>query len=47
LKILESMDILSGNILRLTSVIVISNICVMAVTGLVVQRFLKEEHNDD
>lgn len=47
LKILDSLEILNGNIIRLTSVIVLSNICVMAVTGVVVERLLKKEPEDD
>lgn len=46
-KIIDSMGVLSGNIFKLTIVIVLSNICVMTVTGIVVQLFLKKEHIDD
>lgn len=46
-KIIDSMDILSGSFIKLTSVIVISNIFVMAVTGMVVQFFVKKDAADD
>ena len=46
-KILNSMDILSGNILKILSVLIISNILVMAVTGKVVQMLLKKGETYD
>ena len=41
-QILDSMDVLSGSLIKLVAVIVLSNVCVMSVTGLVVQSFLKK-----
>jgi len=46
-KIIDSMDVLSGNILKLIALLIISNLLVMAVAGKVVQIFLKKEHIDD
>lgn len=46
-KVLDSLDILSGNIFKIVLVIVVSNLLVMAVTGLVVQRMIKGERRDD
>ena len=46
-KILDSMDTLSGNIFKLISIIVLSNILVMIVSGKVVQFFMKKEDTDD
>ena len=42
-EIVDSMSVLEGNYLKLIIVMVISNICVMAVTGLVVQAVLKKK----
>lgn len=46
IRILDSMDVISGNLLKLVVVLVISNFLVMGVSGLVVQRFLKKEESD-
>lgn len=42
-RILDSMDVLEGNLLKLIAVLTISNILVMGVSGMTVQFFLKRE----
>jgi holin-like protein len=46
-QILDSMDILQGNVMKLLTVLVVSNLLVMAVSGTVVQFFLKKEESHD
>lgn len=47
IKILDSTDVISGNLLKLVAVLVISNFLVMGVSGLVVQMLLKKEDSHD
>jgi holin-like protein len=46
-KIIDSADILSGNAGKILLIIVVSNILVMAVSGTVVQFFLKRSESKD
>lgn len=46
-RVIESLDLLSAVWPRLLLVMLISNILVMAVTGMVVQLFLKVEHDEE
>ncbi len=45
-EIVDSMSVLEGNYLKLIVIMVVSNICVLAVTALVVQAVLNRKENN-
>ena len=46
MKVLASLDLFEGVVVKLVLVMLISNILIMGVTGMVTQRLLKGEHHD-
>ncbi len=42
--ILDSMDVVNGNVLKILTVLTVSNVLVMGVSGVVVQAVLKKEN---
>ena len=47
IQILDFLDVLSGNMLKIMTVLVVSNFLVMGVSGLVVQVLMKKEEARD